>query len=826
MAFTDLVGGYLQNRMDQATQPFTDPAGYMQNRLDTAFPGTETEEDRRKRLAKEAADRANAEVQTQTVKTYADGSREQTVTQQIPPQQPAPAPQQPAPVQQAPQPVAPVTPPAQPQSTFNRMIQAESGGQQYNSQGGVLTSPAGAQGMAQIMPATAANPGFGVAPATPQEIATPEGNRAFGERYYQGLLKHFGGDETKAIAAYNAGPGRVQQNIQANGGQLNVAQLPQETQGYLKKVQGPAVPGQPGTQPMIAGNVSSDVGLTPTEQAIKQQNAGVATYYERFDRDRNNPTALYALSQDKNAPADVRKAALDEHLHQLTTVKRESEAQDRADRALASGNTSDFAKMMTSKGEEGSYIKAYLFSRLGLNELAKEEQMKIAGPKFTPQVDATGARAMIAYDPNNVPVKGYAEDGRALSKDELAKFGAGGVGLAKAETGAQIYYNPNQPTGARFAYTRTPQGGYFTEVGTQRRATPQEAATLTPMGVAGPLEQQAATAYARSGYGQLGRQAAEENAPQGALPAMPGRAPVPGAPSAPSVQGATTVAPAGAPAIPNPLQPVAVEGAPGSYAERKIGRAVAEKRTESFNKVIDTEYRENAQKGDIISNNRKSQFTILDRVDPATGKKMGEIITGIYNADNEHPGDQKWTMVRDALTSKIALPPDEISQRIARLNLSPEAKSALTEYVALNAQIAGQTLRETAGPGSVSDAEQQANRARNVDIGKTPMLGTYNMMAQSQFSGDLQRYKADLAASEHNRAANATQFDRDFRKTQNELVTAYRTMAEKRLDYITANGSTPQAIREGYKQFPVPEYDPGTGQWKKLKPLSDILGPR
>jgi soluble lytic murein transglycosylase len=122
------------------------------------------------------------------------------------------------------------------------MVQAESGGRQFGPNGQILTSPAGAQGQAQIMPATAANPGYGVKPASPEEIASPEGNRAFGQRYYQGLLNHFKGDEAKAVAAYNAGPGRVQKNVQANAGQMNAQQLPQETQGYLQKVLGAVNP--------------------------------------------------------------------------------------------------------------------------------------------------------------------------------------------------------------------------------------------------------------------------------------------------------------------------------------------------------------------------------------------------------------------------------------------------------------------------------------------------------------------------------------------------------------------------------------------------------
>ena len=41
-----------------------------------------------------------------------------------------------------------------------------------------------------------------------------------------------------AVAAYNMGPGAVDKNIAQNQGQFNVAQAPQETQGYLGKVLG------------------------------------------------------------------------------------------------------------------------------------------------------------------------------------------------------------------------------------------------------------------------------------------------------------------------------------------------------------------------------------------------------------------------------------------------------------------------------------------------------------------------------------------------------------------------------------------------------------
>jgi soluble lytic murein transglycosylase-like protein len=83
-------------------------------------------------------------------------------------------------------------------------------------------SPAGALGLAQLMPGTARQ--LGVDPRDP--AANLEG----GARYLRMQLDTFGGDLEKALAAYNAGPARV----------LRAGQVPRirETQNYVVSVLG------------------------------------------------------------------------------------------------------------------------------------------------------------------------------------------------------------------------------------------------------------------------------------------------------------------------------------------------------------------------------------------------------------------------------------------------------------------------------------------------------------------------------------------------------------------------------------------------------------
>ncbi|HEX6465737.1 MAG TPA: lytic transglycosylase domain-containing protein [Terriglobales bacterium] len=98
---------------------------------------------------------------------------------------------------------------------IHSVIAAESGGKAH------AVSPKGAQGLMQLMPATAGKLGV-------SNRFDPEANVEAGTRYLGDLLARYHYDAQKALAAYNAGPGRVQQ--------YHGVPPYRETQDYIRRI--------------------------------------------------------------------------------------------------------------------------------------------------------------------------------------------------------------------------------------------------------------------------------------------------------------------------------------------------------------------------------------------------------------------------------------------------------------------------------------------------------------------------------------------------------------------------------------------------------------
>lgn len=107
----------------------------------------------------------------------------------------------------------------------DRQMQAESGGDDN------AISPKGAMGAYQFMPSTWDE-------YKPRPDASPF-NRADAtyahNKYMNTLMNQFGNDQRKAMAAYNAGPGRISSVIKQYGDDWE-QHIPAETKGYLNKI--------------------------------------------------------------------------------------------------------------------------------------------------------------------------------------------------------------------------------------------------------------------------------------------------------------------------------------------------------------------------------------------------------------------------------------------------------------------------------------------------------------------------------------------------------------------------------------------------------------
>lgn len=125
-----------------------------------------------------------------------------------------------------------------PDDLFKRMLGAESGGNHRDKNGKLITSPMGAMGIGQLMPATAKNPDFGILGIQDDS----EGENIRVSRSYLGaLIAKYKGSQIKGLAAYNHGQGNLDKLIKKYPNDW-MSHLPRETKDYLPKVMGEGTP--------------------------------------------------------------------------------------------------------------------------------------------------------------------------------------------------------------------------------------------------------------------------------------------------------------------------------------------------------------------------------------------------------------------------------------------------------------------------------------------------------------------------------------------------------------------------------------------------------
>lgn len=183
----------------------------------------------------------------------------------------------------------------------------ESGNRDFNKDGSVVTSAAGAQGRMQVMPATAK--ALGAAPLGPNPTQAQMDDLAQrGQALLGQNVQRYAGDLGKAVAAYNSNPKTVDAAVKAAAadGSSWLSHMPVETQAYTTAIMQKMQTGQGAPTPPSWSDVQANV-LAYTDPRTGQPLAGNALNialtkaHEQFD---------YALKDQSEQRENLKAGAI------------------------------------------------------------------------------------------------------------------------------------------------------------------------------------------------------------------------------------------------------------------------------------------------------------------------------------------------------------------------------------------------------------------------------------------------------------------------------------------------------------------------------------
>lgn len=658
----------------------------------------------------------------------------------------------------------------------------------------------------------------------------------------------------------------------ANGGEENVRKIVNaRLGGQAAPASGAAQPAAPQTQTAINPETGETYQqLVPTAEAAPapispEQAAPAPAPAEQpytgagltisgktqadLERDRQHTSILNSNSQeilsklafDPNTPRDVASAAFDK-LHGTMAVQT---GMDRAKQKMAelgtSPNPQALTKAMNDK-ETGSYLKVLLFQALGWTGKAQQELDKImpsvtysgvtlpTGENYNVKYNKTTGEAIAAWDSQGQPV---------TDKATLGAIAAGGVNPATAKS----YLMP-QTSGS--PVTKTIDGkivngiqiydpvrkSFYVQYGNQRDNSPEgwtsAAQNVEQQALLGKQKAQidlmkkfeGANIDAKFKYIEdTNKELVSKFGPNAPLitPADVGLKAI----QAPGAQPAGAVAPVGgvqaAPVVPGTPAATGVVPAPGKVptlsamqeeaAKKKQALEVSTDEMKKFNEYAEKDITPKADAGSQVSRIRKEQIKGPDGI--LANPELAGILQGQGGAATE-----VLNILRDTITGNFK-DGDELSRRVNALNLTQRQKDVVNVQVGLAKQVDPFTLKQNAGPGAVSDAEQKANRQANVDITRSPLYTGLTLMTRSQFTNDLSVARAEFKAARPD--LNSTEkFNSAWNTEKARLNKEYDAIYEERAKYIAQynkDGKNPGAIIDAYKYYPVPEYNSENKSW-------------
>ena len=837
----DLAGRYIGNRVNTAMQGVNNAVDMIQN------PQAALEQ----RLGVTTQpDASNTEVQSQQVKTYADGSQEHVTKTQVP----------------APAPVVPQQMPAAPVENQSAAETARLQQQNATAQG-VPTAP--------------------VAPDQTQQAVEQVQQQA------RNLPQPGAGVQVAQAGAVN--PAEVLASYK------HPSEIPENRAPVVQ--QAPA--GAPGA-------------------SMAQMGQAVIDAHNEKDPAKRQAAMINILATGDEASKQMAKNFIAEDYMKEKKVRE-------AEKQIDEMTPTDAARYLKERNKEGSYVKAILFARLGLTDLARQEQEKLSPSlSMSSEIGEDGQRYSVVRDKEGFITKAFDTTGKETNSKTLASLNAtamatkGNIGHAGATRvrdsngnewsvvpttrGSQFFDNsgkPGVPTGKTVPIT---VGG---DVGLQRELAVNRA-RIALEGKKG--------AEAISVLGDLNKKNQAEGLPtvsyddigmndKGEFVARPGAGGT-----------AATTATAGMPTFKDPSieiisaqRPAAEQQAmydaakpdlskdpsgqtrynaagnpvarPGTSAHegptgnafdvnsKKLTRAGrAELAAQGYYQPIPqqdpnhwerlpgqgapagttatsvaevTRQREQAQQVGTAEQKEyvSHKATVQDASD--AGRKVSQItrtqtsdlmndpaIIGIMNGSGTQNA-AAGKLLREMVSGAYAGDGDNgkrLADDIRGLSISQPQKDALSRYAQMNTSINSATLKSNVGAGSVSNAEQTMNqRANMTNIGDLTPFAALNGLGRRQFTGDMAQEKANMINT--GQYKTRSEFEQAWNRVEDQRVKQYEAVYRGRLDLIkpfaekaNANPNDAQAQQRyrdaaihAFRVYPNPEYTPGQGWTYKTR---------